>query len=72
MATFVSPLDSVVSTQGPNLNSMILKTKDGGKTWIEIFVEKAGGGFSGIGFIDEITGWVANEVLFETTDGGIT
>ena len=52
----------------------IVKTVDGGASWTEYLVDSTYRDLQGIGFLDELTGWVAprNQPLYTTTDGGQT
>ena len=51
----------------------IVKTTDGGLTWIELPLANSGVREFGIGFIDENVGWVGGENSgYETLDGGLT
>jgi photosystem II stability/assembly factor-like uncharacterized protein len=51
---------------------VIVKTVDGGKSWREMpLVEEAGVREFGVGFADELRGWVGtNKTGYETRDGG--
>jgi len=73
--SFPTPDVGYVSVQGPNFDGLLLKTMDGGETWEELYIDDEiyEFGFSGIGFIDENTGWIgASSTLLETRDGGET
>jgi photosystem II stability/assembly factor-like uncharacterized protein len=50
-------------------NNVFLKSVNGGNTWISKPVG-IGHHFQGIGFIDTLRGWIGNNELFETNDGG--
>ena len=52
----------------------ILKSIDGGESWIELPVSPLGLDIQGIGFIDASHGWVSPryDPLYETLDGGFT
>lgn len=52
----------------------MLKSVDGGDSWVELPVSPIGFDTQGIGFRDELHGWVSPryEPLFETLDGGST
>jgi photosystem II stability/assembly factor-like uncharacterized protein len=68
--SFPSRLVGYVSTQGPTPDGSVLKTVDGGETWTEL-AAAPGYGFSGIGFISELVGWVASDTTaYATTNGG--
>ena len=68
--SFPSRQVGYVSTQGPTPDGVVLKTVDGGQTWTEL-AAAPGYGFSGIGFISDLVGWVAADTTaFATTNGG--
>lgn len=54
----------------------LIKTTDGGSTWVDITANVAGltGTVRGIHFVDTNTGWISNStgLIFKTTDGGTT
>lgn len=52
----------------------IIKTVDGGNTWITLQVDTVFRDLQGIGFINQDTGWVGprNTLVYETVDGGNT
>lgn len=52
----------------------MLKSIDGGESWVKLPVSPLGLDIQGIGFRDELHGWVSPryEPLFETLDGGYT
>ena len=69
--SFPSRQVGYVSTQGPTLDGIVLKTVDGGENWTEL-AAAPGYGFSGIGFISELVGWVASDTTaYATTNGGV-
>ncbi|HUO51495.1 MAG TPA: hypothetical protein VMT93_03175 [Gemmatimonadaceae bacterium] len=68
------PSDSVgyVGEQGPNPAGYVVKTTDGGATWVE-YITGTPGDFEGIGFAAENVGWVANDsATYETDDGALS
>jgi photosystem II stability/assembly factor-like uncharacterized protein len=68
--SFPSRQVGYVSTQGGTTDGVVVKTMDGGRTWVELGAAP-GFGFSGIGFIDEQTGWVtADTTAYATNNGG--
>ena len=50
----------------------ILKTTDGGESWIQNFKESSGNVFLSIYFIDKNNGWAVGEEILKTTNGGIS
>lgn len=71
--SFPTPQVGYAATQGPSVVGLVLKTVDGGRTWMDLTVARDVG-FSGIGFIDAERGWVGadGDRVFETADGGAT
>jgi photosystem II stability/assembly factor-like uncharacterized protein len=71
--SFPSRQVGYVAVQGPGADYHILKTMDGGITWLEIQIPSVDGAFAGAGFISPTTGWIAAEdMAYETRDGGAT
>ena len=67
--------DSLIYASIENLSfsdCYILKSTDGGRTWKEQLVTNGNFDLQGIGFLNELEGWVAPRrfSLFHTTDGG--
>ena len=71
--SFPTPQIGYAAVQGPSPRGTVLKTTDGGQTWVELTVAEPAG-FSGIGFADADLGWVGADLdlAFETRDGGAT
>jgi photosystem II stability/assembly factor-like uncharacterized protein len=62
--------DSVA--HGPAILGLLLRSDDGGRTWIEAF-GRAGGSFRDVDFLDRRTGWVVGGGrILRTDDGGVT
>jgi photosystem II stability/assembly factor-like uncharacterized protein len=62
--------DSVA--HGPTILGVLLRSDDGGVTWIEAF-GRAGGSFRDVDFLDRQTGWVVGGGrILRTDDGGAT
>lgn len=72
---FVNDLVAYGSVEAFHATTSIVKTSDGGDTWTQLIVsEKQMNDIQGIGFADELTGWVGprDYPLLETRDGGET
>lgn len=54
---------------GPTILGLLLRSDDGGRTWIEAFGQ-AGGSFRDVDFLDRRTGWVVGGGRILRTDGG--
>ncbi len=55
--------------EATDVTSLILATKDGGKTWFRS-ARIDGGALRSVNFIDEKTGWIGGGSLWSTHDGG--
>lgn len=67
---FASDRIGYVTTEGPKAEGVVLKTTDGGVSWVPMPV-KAGVALQAIGFVDPDHGWTASfDTIFSTTDGG--
>ncbi len=56
-------------------SGLVLKTTDGGKTWLTVYLDyESGEPYKSLFFIDKNNGWTANysDYIRHTTDGGIT
>lgn len=71
---FVTDSIAYGSIESFSSETSIVKTIDGGDTWTEYPVSPEGLDIQGIGFVDELKGWVGPRYspLYETTDGGLT
>jgi photosystem II stability/assembly factor-like uncharacterized protein len=75
--TFPFPSTGFVSFQGGGTDLLILKTSDAGMSWQEIiYTLPANFSAQGIGFVDDLTGWVGGfpflDGTYKSTDGGIS
>ncbi|HEX8386054.1 MAG TPA: T9SS type A sorting domain-containing protein [Rubricoccaceae bacterium] len=74
--TFPSRLVGYASVEqldeGADVDSIVLKTVDGGQTWTQITIP-GGGSLQGIGFVTPEVGWASGRGRTSvTTDGGLT
>lgn len=65
---------ATVLSYAPNtLERFVVKTTDGGHSWVELPLVSNGAKAFGVGFLTENTGWVGcDNSIYETADGGQT
>lgn len=74
---FLYSIHFITSTDGwaVGIDGIILKTTDGGSTWLPQTVPDVSLIYTSVFFIDELNGWISGQipgVVLKTTDGGLS
>lgn len=67
---YISFPDSLIGWACQNSN-VLLKTTNGGNTWITMIPSLSSQSFTCISFINKMTGWLGGNNVYKTTNGGI-